>query len=148
MDMAYSIEEFNVTFYNSDTTWTCTNQFYNLQLRYNMDMDYSIEELNLTIYNWDATWTCSNQFYNLQFKIEVQHGRSLLNSRTQFYKLKFSIEVQNERALLNWKNPFYNLKLRYNMDVLYSIEDLIAAFGGLFGLCTGASLLRSYIWPK
>ena len=31
------------------------------------------------------------------------------------------------------------------MDVLYSIEDLIAAFGGLFGLCTGASLLRSYL---
>ena len=31
------------------------------------------------------------------------------------------------------------------MDVLYSIEDLIAAFGGLFGLCTGASLLRFYI---
>ena len=38
-----------------------------------------------------------------------------------------------------------NLQLRYNMDVLYSIEDLIAAFGGLFGLCTGASLLRSHI---
>ena len=37
-----------------------------------------------------------------------------------------------------------NLQLRYNMDVLYSIEDLIAAFGGLFGLCTGASLLRSH----
>jgi hypothetical protein len=32
--------------------------------------------------------------------------------------------------------------IKYNMDVLYSIEDLIAAFGGLVGLCTGCSLLR------
>ena len=31
--------------------------------------------------------------------------------------------------------------VQYNQDVLYTIEDLIAAFGGLVGLCTGLSLL-------
>ena len=31
--------------------------------------------------------------------------------------------------------------VQYNQDVIYTIEDLIAAFGGLAGLCTGLSLL-------
>ena len=31
--------------------------------------------------------------------------------------------------------------VQYSQDVIYTIEDLIAAFGGLVGLCTGLSLL-------
>ena len=31
--------------------------------------------------------------------------------------------------------------VQFNKDVIYTVEDLIAAFGGLVGLCTGLSLL-------
>ena len=70
--------------------------------------------------------------------------RSNLQSRyntcsTQFYNMNMLYSIEKLNFII------YNFQLRYNMDVLYSIEDLIAAFGGLFGLCTGASLLRSCI---
>ena len=71
----------------------------------------------------------------LYVDINVQHDFFLVTRRAA-YKI-----IQ----LINKTKKSKSKHLRYNMDVLYSIEDLIAAFGGLFGLCTGASLLRSYL---
>ena len=60
MDMAYSIEEFNFTVYNSDTTWMCTNQFDNLQFTIEVQhghvlLNWGIEFDNLQLrYNMDV----------------------------------------------------------------------------------------------